>query len=112
MRKKTLNLLFVCIISVSFASCEKKIEKTKSSQPAKVNSNCDSVKAVSIMDRFCVDGISDYVLTKYFYLAADGTKYPIYHSGTGKCFIIRTNTKTGEKYRKYLPEVDKQLNGE
>jgi hypothetical protein len=64
------------------------------------------------MDIFCVDSISDYVLTKYSYLTADGTKYPIYQSGTGKCFIIRTNTETGERYRQYLPKVDTQLNGE
>ena len=50
-------------------------------------------------------------LTKYFYMAADGTKYPIYMSSTGKCFILRTSAKTGKQYKQYLPEVTKQLNG-
>ena len=50
-------------------------------------------------------------LTKYFYMASDGTKYPIYMSSTGKCFILRTSTKTGKQYKQYLPEVTKQLNG-
>ena len=47
-------------------------------------------------------------LTKYFYLAADGTKYPIYMSTSGKCFILRVS-KNGKEYRQYLPEVTKQL---
>ena len=49
-------------------------------------------------------------LTKYFYVASDGVKYPIYMSSTGKCFIIRTSAKTGKQYKQYLPEVTKQLN--
>ena len=48
-------------------------------------------------------------LTKYYYLASDGTKYPIYMSNSGKCFIIRTSSKTGKQYKQYLPEVTKQL---
>ena len=49
------------------------------------------------------------LLTKYYYLASDGTKYPIYMSANGKCFIIRTSAKTGKQYKQYLPEVTKQL---
>ena len=45
-------------------------------------------------------------LTKYFYLASDGTKYPIYMSANGKCFIWRTSAKTGKQYKQYLPEID------
>lgn len=48
------------------------------------------------------------LLTKYCYLASDGTKYPIYMSANGKCFIIRTS-KNGKQYKQYLPEVTKQL---
>lgn len=48
-------------------------------------------------------------LTKYYYLASDGTKYPIYMSNSGKYFIIRTSNKTGKQYKQYLPEVTKQL---
>lgn len=48
-------------------------------------------------------------LTKYFYMTPDGTKYPIYMSINGKCFIIRTS-KSGRRYKQYLPEVTKQLN--
>ncbi|MEE3485696.1 MAG: hypothetical protein VZQ98_15425 [Bacteroidales bacterium] len=50
-------------------------------------------------------------LTKYFYVASDGTKYPIYMSANGKCFIIRTS-KNGKQYKQYLPEVTKQLQNE
>jgi hypothetical protein len=52
------------------------------------------------------------LLTKYYYLASDGTKYPIYRSVNGKCFIIRTSSKTGKQYKQYLPEVTKQLSHE
>lgn len=47
--------------------------------------------------------------TPYTYVAADGTKYPIYISGNGKYFIIRKSKKTGKEYRQYLPEIQKQL---
>lgn len=50
-------------------------------------------------------------LTKYFYLASDGTKYPIYISANGKCFIIRVS-KNGKEYRQYLPEVTRALQDE
>lgn len=50
-------------------------------------------------------------LTKYFYVASDGTKYPIYMSANGKCFIIHTS-KNGKQYKQYLPEVTKQLQNE
>lgn len=49
-------------------------------------------------------------MTKYTYIAADGKKYPIYMSKSGKCFIIRIS-KNGKEYKQYLPEVTKQLNG-
>ena len=47
--------------------------------------------------------------TPYTYVAADGTKYPIYISGNGKYFIVRKSAKTGKEYRQYLPKVQKQL---
>ena len=50
-------------------------------------------------------------LTKYFYIASDGTKYPIYMSANRKYFIIRTS-KNGKQYKQYLPEVTKQLQNE
>ena len=48
-------------------------------------------------------------LTKYFYQTVDGTKYPIYMSANGKCFIMRKSLKTGKVYRQYLPEITKHL---
>lgn len=48
-------------------------------------------------------------LTGYYYQTADGTKYPIYISSKGKCFILRTSSKTGKQYKQYLPEITKQL---
>lgn len=50
-----------------------------------------------------------FITTPYTYVAADGTKYPIYISGNGKYFIIRKSKKTGKEYRQYLPEIQKQL---
>ncbi len=47
--------------------------------------------------------------TPYTYVASDGTKYPIYISEKGKYFILPTSKKTGKQYRRYLPEVTKQL---
>lgn len=62
----------------------------------------------------CTDSVKQNphpTMTKYFYLAADGTKYPIYMSASGKCFVIKISKKTGKPYRKNLPEVTKQLYG-
>lgn len=50
-----------------------------------------------------------YKATPYTYVASDGTKYPIYISEKGKYFILPTSKKTGKQYRRYLPEVTKQL---
>lgn len=47
--------------------------------------------------------------TGYHYFDSKGVRYPIYISSKGKCFIIRTSSKTGKEYRQYLPEVTKQL---
>ena len=48
------------------------------------------------------------IATPYVFQTSDGTKYPIYMSNSGKCFIIRTS-KNGKQYKQYLPEVTKQL---
>jgi hypothetical protein len=50
-----------------------------------------------------------YKATSYTFTTSDGTKYPIYISEKGKYFIILTSKKTGKQYRRYLPEVTKQL---
>ena len=47
--------------------------------------------------------------TGYHYFDAKGVRYPIYMSSKGKCFILRTSSKTGKQYRQYLPEITKQL---
>ena len=47
--------------------------------------------------------------TGYHYFDAKGIRYPIYMSSKGKCFIIRTSSKTGKQYKQYLPEVTKEL---
>ena len=51
------------------------------------------------------------VLTKYTYKTTRGETYPIYMSTAGRCFIIRTSSRSGKQYRQYLPEVTKQLSG-
>lgn len=49
------------------------------------------------------------VFSGYHYFDAKGVRYPIYMSSKGKCFIWRTSSKTGKRYKQYLPEVTKQL---
>lgn len=49
------------------------------------------------------------VFTGYHYFDTKGIRYPIYMSSKGKCFIIRTSSKTGKQYKQYLPEITKQL---
>lgn len=50
------------------------------------------------------------VFSGYYYFDAKGIRYPIYMSSKGKCFILRTSSKTGKQYRQYLPEITRQLN--
>lgn len=48
--------------------------------------------------------------TQFTWTDAKGTKYPIYMSGTGSCFIIKKSSKTGKEYRSYLgPEVSMDI---
>lgn len=49
------------------------------------------------------------VFSGYHYFDTKGVRYPIYISSKGKCFIIRTSSKTGKKYKQYLPEVSKEI---
>lgn len=49
-----------------------------------------------------------YTKTEYSYRDKTG-EYPIYLSSNGNAFIFKTSKKTGKEYRKYLPEVTKQL---
>lgn len=44
------------------------------------------------------------ILTPYRWEDKDGQSYPIYLSKNGRSYIIRTSKKTGNDYRKYLPE--------
>jgi len=47
--------------------------------------------------------------TDMIYIDSKGISYPIYLSSTGKAFIKKKSKRTGKEYRKYLPEVTKQL---
>lgn len=51
----------------------------------------------------------DSILTKHTYVDSNGKKYPIYLSSTGKAFIWKTSSKTGKKYKMYLPQITKQI---
>lgn len=48
--------------------------------------------------------------TKYVYQDSKGNKDTIYISANGKAFIYKVSKKTGNVYRKYLPEITKILN--
>ena len=50
----------------------------------------------------------DSILTKHTYVDSDGKKYPIYLSSNGKAFIYR-KSRTGKKYKMYLPQITKQI---
>lgn len=48
-------------------------------------------------------------ITSFTYKDKTGV-YPVWLSKTGKAFIWKVNKKTGEKYRKYIPEVGRKIN--
>jgi len=48
------------------------------------------------------------VITTFTYKDKTGV-YPVWLSKTGKAFIWKTK-KTGEKYRKYIPEIGRKIN--
>lgn len=53
------------------------------------------------------------IKTKYIYeVKRTGESYPVYLSSTGKAFIYCVSKKTGKQYRRYLPELGKQINPE
>ncbi len=44
------------------------------------------------------------------WVTKDGTKYPIYKSASGCCFILKVSKKSGKEYKYYLPkELDTQV---
>jgi len=47
--------------------------------------------------------------TGYVYVEKDGQAYPVWVSSKGKYFIIKVSKRTGNEYRKYLPELTKML---
>lgn len=50
--------------------------------------------------------------TEYIYQDAQGEQHLVYLSEAGKAFIWMTSKKTGKTYRKYIPEVGRQINPE
>ena len=47
--------------------------------------------------------------TEFTYTDSKGAVDTIYLSKNGSAFVYRISKKTGKQYRKYLPEVTKQL---
>ena len=47
--------------------------------------------------------------TDYTYIDSKGVRDTVYLSSKGTAFIWKISKKTGKRYRKYLPEVTKQL---
>ena len=50
--------------------------------------------------------------TNYIYEDSKGQRDTIYISPTGKAFVFKVSKKTGNIYKKYLPEVTAQLQKE
>lgn len=48
-------------------------------------------------------------ITTYTYRDANDSVYAVHLSKNLKAFIVRYSKKTGKPYRKYLPQVTKQL---
>lgn len=48
--------------------------------------------------------------TQYTYKDSKGNVYPVYLSTSGKAFIKKVSKKTGKEYKKYIPEIGKQIN--
>lgn len=47
--------------------------------------------------------------TDYVFVEKDGQAYPVWVSSKGKYFIIKVSKKTGNEYRKYLPQITEML---
>ena len=56
-------------------------------------------------------GSGQVTKTNYIYQDSKGNKDTIYISPTGKCFVFKLS-KNGNIYKRYLPEVTKQLQEE
>ena len=52
------------------------------------------------------------IKTNYVYQDSKGNQDTIYISSTGKAFVFKVSKKTGNIYKKYLPEVTEQLKKE
>ena len=57
-------------------------------------------------------GSGQVTKTNYIYEDSKGQRDTIYISSTGKAFVFRVSKKTGNVYKKYLPEVTEQLKKE
>lgn len=55
---------------------------------------------------------SQVTKTNYIYEDSKGQRDTIYISSTGKAFVFKVSKKTGNVYKKYLPEVTAQLQKE
>lgn len=50
------------------------------------------------------------IKTKFTWQESDGSKYDIYISSTGSCFINKVSKNTGKTYRKYLgPDISQEI---
>lgn len=59
----------------------------------------------------CTDS-SKVIKTDYVYVDSKGQRDTIYLSATKKAFVYRVSKRTGNVYKKYLPEVTAQLQKE
>lgn len=57
-------------------------------------------------------GSNNVTKTNYIYEDSKGQRDTIYISSTGKAFVFKVSKKTGNIYKKYLPEVTEQLKKE
>ena len=57
-------------------------------------------------------GSGQVTKTNYIYEDSKGQRDTIYISSTGKAFVFKVSKKTGNIYKKYLPEVTAQLQKE
>lgn len=95
----------MCICALTLALPSMSQEVAKKSDTATVVRQGNVFKSNKVSN-----GRQSEKKTNWEYEDSKGQTYPIYLSASGKAFIKVISKKTGKEYRRYLPEVGKQIN--
>lgn len=95
----------MCICALTLALPSMSQEVAKKSDTATVVRQGNVFKSNKVSN-----GRQSEKKTNWEYEDSKGQTYPIYLGASGKAFIKVISKKTGKEYRRYLPEVGKQIN--